>query len=51
MQIKSADEIIKEYDLVSLENNKQYVGIFTGKTVKPSPKWDNKIKDFIKEKK
>lgn len=48
MPIKSATEIIKEHDLMSLENVKQYVGIFTGKTVKPSEGWEDKIKDFYK---
>ena len=48
---KSTAELIKEYDLMSLENVKQYIGIFTGKTVKSSPGWEDKLKEFHKEEK
>jgi len=48
MPIKTSDEIIKEYDLMSLEKVKQYIGIFTGKTIKSSPGWEDKLKEFHK---
>jgi hypothetical protein len=45
---KSASELIEEYDLMCLENVKQYIGIFTGKRVKSLPKYENNLKDFHK---
>ena len=48
MSTKTATDISKEYDLMSLENVKQYVGIFTGKTVKSLPRYEDKLTDFHK---
>ena len=50
MSTKSTVELIKEYDLMSLENVKQYIGIFTDKTVKPSEGGNINLKSFIRRK-
>lgn len=46
MTDKSTAALIEKYDLMSLKNVKQYIGIFTGKTVKSSPGWEYKLKEF-----
>lgn len=48
MSDKPENNIIEEENLMCLEDIKQYIGIFTGKTVKPSEGWEDNLKDFQK---
>jgi predicted SpoU family rRNA methylase len=48
MPSKSTAQLVNEYDLMSLEKVKQYIGIFTGKTVKSSSGWEYRLKEFHK---
>jgi len=48
MSNKTVEEIISEKDLMCLKDVKQYIGIFTGKTVKSSGGWEEKLNEFQK---